>query len=96
MGPYEHHSNLLPWRESIADVIMIGEAAGGEGGVDLTQLEKLLIDNRHRPLRVGAFSAASNVTGARTDVDEVTCHLHTIAYHCRAHAGLVIALHHNR
>ena len=30
VGPYEHHSNELPWRESTADVVVIGE--DGEGG----------------------------------------------------------------
>src|SRR6476646_8744319 len=29
VGPYEHHSNELPWRESIADVVTIGEDAEG-------------------------------------------------------------------
>ena len=27
IGPYEHHSNILPWRESGAEVVQIGEAA---------------------------------------------------------------------
>jgi selenocysteine lyase/cysteine desulfurase len=29
VGPYEHHSNELPWRESIADVVVIGEDSDG-------------------------------------------------------------------
>ena len=29
VGPYEHHSNELPWRESIAEVVVIGEDADG-------------------------------------------------------------------
>ena len=29
VGPYEHHSNELPWRESIADVVTIREDADG-------------------------------------------------------------------
>ena len=29
LGPYEHHSNELPWRESIADVVVIGQDADG-------------------------------------------------------------------
>ncbi len=37
IGPYEHHSNELPWRESIADVVVIGEDA--DGHVDLAELE---------------------------------------------------------
>jgi selenocysteine lyase/cysteine desulfurase len=28
-GPYEHHSNELPWRESIADVVVIPEDHDG-------------------------------------------------------------------
>ena len=33
IGPYEHHSNELPWRESIADVVVIPEDA--DGHIDL-------------------------------------------------------------
>ncbi len=29
IGPFEHHSNELPWRESIADVVMIPQDADG-------------------------------------------------------------------
>ena len=29
IGPYEHHSNELPWRESVADVVTIREDADG-------------------------------------------------------------------
>ena len=70
VGPYEHHSNILPWRESGAEVIEIGEAA--MGGPDLAELEATLDATRDRPLRIGAFSAASNVTGIQTDTDAVT------------------------
>jgi selenocysteine lyase/cysteine desulfurase len=74
VGPYEHHSNELPWRESIADVVTIGEDA--EGRVDLEHLEHELRRHRARPLKVGSFSAASNVTGIVTDVDAVAIALH--------------------
>lgn len=70
IGPYEHHSNILPWRESGAEVIEIGEAP--EGGPDLAQLADALRATSDRAVRVGAFSAASNVTGMLTDTDEVT------------------------
>ncbi|MGH1367552.1 MAG: aminotransferase class V-fold PLP-dependent enzyme [Maritimibacter sp.] len=70
IGPYEHHSNILPWRESGADVIEIDEATGG--GPDMAQLEAALTKAQNRPLVVGAFSAASNVTGILTDIDAVT------------------------
>ena len=61
IGPYEHHSNELPWRESIADVITIDENSDGQ--IDLEQLERELIKYQNRPLKIGSFSAASNVTG---------------------------------
>ena len=71
IGPYEHHSNILPWRESGVEVIEIDEAPGG-GGPDLVQLEQELAKRHDRALLIGSFSAASNVTGVITDVDAVT------------------------
>ena len=61
IGPYEHHSNELPWRESIADVVVIDEDA--DGRIDLDHLEERLVEYADRPLKIGSFSAASNVTG---------------------------------
>ncbi len=69
VGPYEHHSNILPWRESGAEVIAIDEAPGG--GPDMAALEAALVATEGR-LRIGAFSAASNVTGIITDVPAVS------------------------
>ncbi|MBS1068959.1 aminotransferase class V-fold PLP-dependent enzyme [Gluconobacter cerinus] len=70
IGPYEHHSNILPWRESGAEIIEIPEAENG--GPDLAILEQALITCGEGRLKVGSFSAASNVTGIMTDVDAVT------------------------
>ncbi len=67
IGPYEHHSNILPWRESGAEVVEIPEAVSG--GPDLSALAKAL-DTEART--ICAFSAASNVTGIVTDVAAVT------------------------
>jgi selenocysteine lyase/cysteine desulfurase len=74
VGPYEHHSNELPWRESYADVVAIREDPAG--GVDLGHLEHELRAHAGRPLLIGSFSAASNVTGILTDVDAVSTLLH--------------------
>ena len=74
IGPYEHHSNELPWRESIADVITIDEDA--DGHIDLVQLRDQLVRHSDRPLKIGSFSAASNVTGVITDVGAVSTLLH--------------------
>lgn len=70
IGPYEHHSNILPWRESGAEVVEIAEAP--QGGPDLGELENVLRRTGDRALRIGSFSAASNVTGIITDVGAVT------------------------
>ncbi len=74
IGPYEHHSNELPWRESIADVVTIREDA--EGGIDLAGLEAELDRFAARPLKVGSFSAASNVTGIVSDTESISRLLH--------------------
>ncbi len=70
IGPYEHHSNILPWRESGAEVVEIPEGPGG--GVDLDALDRALAVSAGKGLKMGAFSAASNVTGILTDVTAVT------------------------
>lgn len=70
IGPYEHHSNILPWRESGAEVVEISEAS--TGGPDLQELEAALENSKDAVLRIGAFSAVSNVTGIITDIDRVT------------------------
>lgn len=70
VGPYEHHSNLLPWRESRAKVVEIPEAAAG--GPDLAALEATLLDHAGADLMIGSFSAASNVTGIITAPDPVS------------------------
>src|SRR6185437_7816239 len=67
IGPYEHHSNELPWRESPADLITIGEDR--DGRVDLERLAYELRRHRDRAVKIGSFSAASNVTGVITDID---------------------------
>jgi selenocysteine lyase/cysteine desulfurase len=74
IGPYEHHSNELSWRESIADVVVIHEDANGH--VDLADLEARLRSYAERPLKIGSFSAASNVTGIVTDTKAVAALLH--------------------
>jgi selenocysteine lyase/cysteine desulfurase len=73
-GPFEHHSNELPWRESIADVIRIPEDA--DGHIDQSALERELNRFADRPIRIGAFSAASNVTGIVSDTHGISALLH--------------------
>ena len=74
VGPYEHHSNELPWRESIADVVVVPE--DGDGHIDQAFLTEQLDRYADRPLRIGSFSAASNVTGVLSDADAIAELLH--------------------
>jgi selenocysteine lyase/cysteine desulfurase len=74
VGPYEHHSNELPWRESIADVVIIDEDT--DGLIDQQMLEAELVRYAKRPLKIGSFSAASNVTGIGSKTYAVTALLH--------------------
>jgi selenocysteine lyase/cysteine desulfurase len=74
LGPYEHHSNEIPWRESIADVVVIHQDA--DGGVDCEDLRGQLEKYADRPLKIGTFSAASNVTGIVSDTAAISTLLH--------------------
>jgi selenocysteine lyase/cysteine desulfurase len=74
VGPFEHHSNELPWRESIADVVEIHEDA--DGHIDLAMLEEELERHAARPLKIGSFSAASNVTGIFSNTCAIADLLH--------------------
>lgn len=80
VGPYEHHSNLLSWRQSLADVVEIGAGAGADGDdglVDLAALRRSLASPEYanRPM-LGCFSACSNVTGVLTDTRAIARLLH--------------------
>ncbi len=74
IGPFEHHSNELPWRESICDVVRIPEDA--DGHIDQSRLSEELVRHADRRLLIGAFSAASNVTGIMSDTDGISALLH--------------------
>ncbi|WP_433061053.1 aminotransferase class V-fold PLP-dependent enzyme [Dactylosporangium sp. CS-033363] len=65
VGPYEHHSNELLWRESGAEVVRVHP----------DDLERQLKVHSRRAM-IGSFSAGSNVTGAKTDVETISALLH--------------------
>ncbi|MHB1688829.1 MAG: aminotransferase class V-fold PLP-dependent enzyme [Ignavibacteriaceae bacterium] len=60
----EHHSNHTSWLETIADVICI--QPDSEGLIDLNDFETQLKKYKNRKLKIGAFTACSNVTGIET------------------------------
>jgi len=74
IGPFEHHSNELPWRECVADVVTIPQDP--DGHIDLDILRSRLEEYADRPLRIGSFSAASNVTGIVSDTVAISALLH--------------------
>jgi selenocysteine lyase/cysteine desulfurase len=94
VGPYEHHSNEVSWRQGLATVVTVD--LRDDGGIDLEHLAALLGDPayRDRP-RIGSFSAASNVTGIRTPVHEIAALLHrhcTLACFDYAASGPYVAI----
>jgi selenocysteine lyase/cysteine desulfurase len=75
VGPYEHHSNEISWRQNLATVVEVG--LDGTGGIDLANLEALLQrPEYHGRTLIGSFSAASNVTGRRSPVHELAALMH--------------------
>ncbi|WP_428026485.1 aminotransferase class V-fold PLP-dependent enzyme [Arcobacter sp.] len=69
VGPYEHHSNEISYREAMCETIRIGLT--NEGLVDLEELEEVLKQNQHREL-IGSFCIASNVTGIVTCYKDIS------------------------
>ncbi len=75
VGPYEHHSNEIMWRQGLCDVVEIPMDQNGELDIDL--LEQTLQKEEYEcRVKIGSFSAASNVTGILTDVHRVAKVLH--------------------
>ena len=77
VGPYEHHSNELPWRETIADVVVIGTDA--DGHIDQADLSAQLTLYAERP----CASAASRPP--RTS--PASCPTPTLSPRCCTPAG---------
>lgn len=75
IGPYEHHSNILIWKEGIAELVEVG--LNKDERLDLDDLRRKISDIKYKDrLKIGSFSAASNVTGIITPALEVAEILH--------------------
>ncbi len=70
----EHHSNHTSWLETIADVNVIEPDKNGL--IDYDKLPLLLEKYRNRKLKIGAFTACSNVTGIQTDYHRLSRIMH--------------------
>ncbi|KAI3805423.1 hypothetical protein L1987_27788 [Smallanthus sonchifolius] len=75
VGPYEHHSNLLSWRQSLAQVVEIG--LDKQGMIDIDDLKSRLefYQGTGRPM-LASFSACSNVTRICSDTRSLARLLH--------------------
>jgi len=76
----EHHSNHTSWLETLADVEMI--RPDEQGLIDLNSLEKKLKKYENRKLKIGAFTACSNVTGIRTPYHQMAKIMHEHGGYC--------------
>lgn len=70
----EHHSNQTSWLETIADVVTLEPTA--ENLVDPEELKKELKKYSNRRLKIGSFTACSNVTGIEPDFYEMAKIMH--------------------
>lgn len=68
VGPYEHHSNEVSFREALCDVVRI--KLNDIGGIDFNELERVLEQNANREI-IASFNLASNVTGIITDYKRI-------------------------
>ncbi|MBL4661799.1 MAG: aminotransferase class V-fold PLP-dependent enzyme [Alcanivoracaceae bacterium] len=75
VGPYEHHSNEISWRDGLCQIVEVGLDENGH--IDLAHLQKLLESPEYADRKkIGSFSAASNVTGLISPVHEIAALLH--------------------
>ncbi|MGS2741804.1 aminotransferase class V-fold PLP-dependent enzyme [Sinomicrobium sp. M5D2P17] len=76
----EHHSNHVPWFETHADVVIVPP------GKDLMpcpeQLAEQVKKYEDRKLKIGAFTACSNVTGLITNYPELASVMHRYGGYC--------------
>lgn len=70
----EHHSNQTPWLETIADVVIIPPA--DDLTIDLRRVEETVAKYAQRKIKIGTFTACSNVTGVRTPYHQMAKIMH--------------------
>ncbi|MBW1654998.1 aminotransferase class V-fold PLP-dependent enzyme [Flavobacterium quisquiliarum] len=76
----EHHSNQVPWYETIADVVVL--PCGQNNLVDPKILSEELKKYKNRRLKIGSFTACSNVTGIITPYHELAKIMHQNGGYC--------------
>ncbi|MFW3373178.1 aminotransferase class V-fold PLP-dependent enzyme [Aliarcobacter butzleri] len=69
VGPYEHHSNEVSFREALCETQRVN--LDKDGLVDLNHLKEILEKNKSREI-IASFCIASNVTGIITPYEEIS------------------------
>lgn len=70
----EHHSNQVPWYETIADIVIL--PADENNLVAPKILSNALVKYANRKVKIGSFTACSNVTGIITPYYELAKIMH--------------------
>ncbi|XP_022950310.1 uncharacterized protein LOC111453430 [Cucurbita moschata] len=81
VGPYEHHSNLLSWRQSLAEVVEIGMDENGVLDIEMLRSQLEAYKKAGKRLILGSFSACSNVTGIYSDTKAIATLIHEYGGH---------------
>jgi selenocysteine lyase/cysteine desulfurase len=76
----EHHSNHTSWFETMADLVVIPPAP--DLLIDLNELRFLLEKYKDRTVKIGSFTACSNVTGIETPYYEMAKLMHEYGGYC--------------
>jgi len=70
----EHHSNQTSWLETLGDVVIL--PPDQDGKVDCNQLVQMLQHYKNRRMKIGSFTACSNVTGLQTPYHQLAKIMH--------------------
>ena len=76
----EHHSNQTSWIETLAKVVVIPPGEGLK--VDINILKEKLEEYKDSPLKIGSFTACSNVSGVFPDYYELAKVMHEFGGIC--------------
>ncbi len=76
----EHHSNHTSWNECYCHVEIIRR--GADGLPDLNHMEQILKRHKNRDLKIGSFTACSNVTGIHTPYQQMAEIMHRHGGYC--------------
>ncbi len=76
----EHHSNHTSWYETCADIVLL--KPDKELLIDLNELKKQLKKYKDRKIKIGSFSACSNVTGIETPYHQMAKIMHEYGGKC--------------